>query len=64
MSRCVRADSRLRVGVLLPADSCVAWVEHLVREIAATSVAEVALVGVAKWTDPAPRPRACLLWRM
>ena len=60
----VSADSRLKVGILLPADDCVAWVEHLVREIAATRIAEVALVGVAERTDAGLRPRVGLLWRL
>ena len=38
----------LKVGLLLPANGCVAWVEHLVREIAATSVAGIVLIGIAE----------------
>ena len=60
----VKAAARLKVGLLLPANGCVAWIEHLVREIAATSVAEVALVAVAERTDAGLRPRAGLLWRL
>ena len=60
----VKGAGRLKVGLLLPEDGCVAWVEHLVREIAAASFAEVALIGVAGRADARPRPRTSLLWRL
>ena len=57
-------DSRLKVGLLLPAEGCVAWVEHLVREIAVTSFSEVVLIGVAEPPDDGLRPRTGFLWRL
>ena len=57
-------DSRLKVGLLLPPDGSVAWVECLVREIAATAVAEVALIGVVEGPDAGLRPRTGRLWRL
>ena len=60
----VKGAARLKVGILLPAEGCVAWVEHLVREIAASPVAEIALIGVAERRDAGLRPRAAFLWRL
>ena len=60
----VKSAAMLKVGLLLPAEGCVAWVEHLVGEIAAASFAEVALIGVAGRADTRTRPRTSLLWRM
>ena len=60
----VKGEAMLKVGLLLPADGSVAWVEHLVREIAASPVAEIALIAVAERKDPALRPRPALLWRL
>ena len=60
----VKGAARLKVGILLPADGCVAWVEHLVREIAASPVAEISLIGVAERRDAGLRPRAAFLWRL
>lgn len=60
----VKGAARLKVGLLLPANGCVAWVEHLVGEIAATPAAEIALIGVAERRDAGLRPRAAFLWRL
>ena len=60
----VKGAARLKVGILLPAEGCVAWVEHLVREIAAASFSEVAFIGVAERPDGGRRPMTGLLWRL
>lgn len=60
----LKGEAMLKVGLLLPANGCVAWVEHLVREIAATSVAGIVLIGVAELRDAGLRPRAAFLWRL
>ena len=60
----VKEGAMLKVGLLLPANGSVAWVEHLVREIAAAPVAEIALIGAAERRDAGLRPVAAFLWRL